>query len=243
MISKLYTKMYNYFSEYFSINNLSVDREEMRRIILNELGGCINGDDVMYYITPDKKYKFKIYRTENNRVPINGFIYYIITIEVFDGIIENPIMKISFDQNTCVDILYNMAVSMDILTNVQDSNAIYVNPDTASLNGYMIQITNIYGINNRIAMDSNSPINNVYNPEYNKDVRLEIFYRSYIYDMLTCMVSIDMTWEELSDFAFHVFFGSIIDLDFPEMYYDKLEEIEMFVANYGIYAFKTREKM
>ena len=240
MISKLYTKMYNYFSEYFSINNLSVDREEMRRIILNELGGCINGDDVMYYITPDKKYKFKIYRTESN-LPSYYNINYKITIEVFDGIIGNPVMKMSFNEYACIDILYNIAISPDLLVEGMDNNAIFINPDNSNLNGYMISLTAIFGENPMVALDPNSPMYYKANSSsYDKDIRFEILERSYVYDNLIPMVSMDLTYEELSELAFHIFFATIIDLEFTGEYMDKLEQIEIFVSNYELSVMKSR---
>ena len=233
--SKIYDRLSEYYYEYYRITGIYMDDSTIRRIIMCEIGGCINGDEVMEYYSTDRKYKFRIYRTESN--PKSYYNIYRITIEVYDGIIGCPIMKMSFDEYTCIDILFNAAVSMDLLTEIQDSNAIYINPDTSNLNGYMITITGIFGSNPIENFDKNSPMNYMdrNNKIYDKDIRLDIYERSYIYDNLTPMVSMDMTWEELSEFCFHVFFATIIDLDFPEEYADKLEQIEMFVSNYGLY--------
>jgi hypothetical protein len=42
-----------------------------------------------------------------------------------------------------------------------------------------------------------------------------------------------MTYEELSDFCFRVFFVAIMDLDIPDEYSDKMETIENFCINNG----------
>ena len=239
---KLYELYREYYEEY--LNRIGVNYygdREIRRIIMGELGGCINGDETMIYYTPDRKYKFIIYRTEINTG--NYYDDYRITIEVYDGIIGNPIMSMNFNTFTCVDILFNIAVTPDILIESQDSNCIYINPDTSNLNGYMITVTAIFGNHVSSELGPNSPMYNVVdsmNNIYEKDVRLEIFERSYIYDNMTSMISVDLTYDELSDFAFHVFFATIIDLDFPEEYRDKLEQIEMFVSNYEIYKIQNQ---
>ena len=77
-------------------------------------------------------------------------------------------------------------------------------------------------------------------PITEKDVRLEILERSYMYDNVIPMVTMDLTYDELSDFAFHVFFATIIDLEFPEECRDKLEQIEMFVSNYQVYKLQNQ---
>ena len=242
MKSKIYEKYKEYYEDY--LNKIGVyyygDRE-IRRLIMGELGGCINGDETMVYYTPDKKYKFIIYRTEI--YTNNYYDDYRITIEVYDGIIGNPIMSMNFNTFTCVDILFNIAVTPDILIESQDTNCIYINPDTSSLNGYMIMVTSIFGVNVSSEIGSNSPMYNVVdsmNNIYEKDVRLDIFERSYKYDNVIPMISMDLTYDELSDFAFHVFFATIIDLEFPEECRDKLEQIEMFVSNYQIYKLQNQ---
>ena len=238
--SKIYDRLSEYYYEYYRITGIYMDDSTIRRIIMYEIGGCINGDEVMYYTSPDKKYKFKIYRTESN-LPSYYNINYKITIEVFDGIIGNPVMKMSFNEYACIDILYNIAISPDLLVEGMDNNAIFINPDNSNLNGYMISLTAIFGENPTVALDPNSPMYYKANSSsYDKDIRFEILERSYVYDNLIPMVSMDLTYEELSELAFHIFFATIIDLEFTGEYMDKLEQIEIFVSKYELSIMKSR---
>ena len=239
---KIYKKYREYYEDY--LNRIGVyyyGDKDIRRIIMGELGGCINGDEIMTYYTPDRKYKFIIYRSEIN----TGSYYedYRITIEIYDGIIGNPIMSMNFNTYTCIDILFNIAVTPDILIESKDSNCIYINTDTSSLIGYMITVTAIFGNHVSSELGPSSPMYNVIDSMsniYEKDVRLDIFERSYKYDNVIPMISMDLTYDELSDFAFHVFFATIIDLEFPEECRDKLEQIEMFVSNYQVYKLQNQ---
>jgi hypothetical protein len=230
---KLFVVLYNNYYDYYNRIGKFMDDRTIRRVILDDIG-CIDGDDNMYFSTVDKKYNFKIYRTENYYFGNNYNSIYNIYIEITDNI-GVPVLKMNFDINTCIEILYNISICPEVLIEDNDNNYVYINPNNSNLNAYMISITAIFGNNPSNEIGENSPIYNLISNKgiYDKDVRFEIFERSYIYDNVIPMVSMDMTYEELSDFCFRVFFVAIMDLDIPDEFSDKMETIENFCINNG----------
>jgi hypothetical protein len=225
---KVYSDMYNYLKEYYEITG-SVNMD-VRSIILDELrsGPGINPDEGISWTSPGNEYYFKITR---NEVSLADSYYYSIVVDIYDGITKYPLLQLKFDQETCINILFQFALSFNQMNNPDDQNIAYINCDN-QMNGYMIILTNIFGYNPIEEIESSSPIHDLDNDNeqyFNKDVLLQIVQRSYVYDNIIPLISMKLRYEELSLFAFKIFFEAIIDLEFPEEYEDKMQYIEEFL--------------
>lgn len=207
--------------EYLSIINGEYDMNQVGNIINAELRGLgiIDDNNGMVWISNDKHYKFIMSRKENElyRFEQSESGKYIITIDIFDNYTNILIITLRFSELDCIRILESIA---DFTTNyfqTFDSYVIYINPQNSNLEINMIYLENVH----EFFKDQNG--NDIY-----RDIVFKIQTHRYG-DMIHDKVIMHMTYEELNNLSFSLFFNSIIDIDIDDQYQESLENIEDYI--------------
>ena len=147
------------------------------------------------------------------------------------------------------DMKFNELDAISILDNIQefaggaytDTGCSFIIPINASntlMNSYQIYLENIFELEDKTmkAIDYN-PTDDYYcdsdidNRRYAfRDILLKIQQYNPMEEKLINRVTIKLNYDEISDFAFTIFFVSIVDIDFPEEYEDVLDRIDTYVT-------------
>lgn len=192
-----------YGNDDFMVNEIV--RAEMKNL------GIINGDDEMIWKSPDKSLYFEVIREDSySNCPIEGGYRYICTINC-KNMLNVPMFSLNFTEIDAVRILYEIAYfcSYDNWM-ANEKRYIYINPSSTVMENYIIELENIkvYEFDNVLFKI------NKYNP---------------INEMVVNVVTMTLTYEQLCDLCFHIFFALLIDIDLPIQYEPQMEEIEDFV--------------
>lgn len=200
----IYNNMKQYVTGYLLDIDSSSSADEMTKAELQSLF-CYDDNGFITWRTPDRNYIFKIQRlyiSKNDSYIINFDIYNSLGIKIHN-------FKMSI--NEIIKLLYMIANRYEI----ENYNMININCCFDS--GCSCNIS-IDFKNNNICFNENKPDIGFYidavNEVLNKQIRIVTTY---------------LTFTELREFCFHVFFYALIDLDL-NIDQDKLNIIEEFVS-------------
>lgn len=213
--------------EYVSEYNYSVHGDNMyeNEIVKSELKslGIINGDDEMVWNSPDKSLCFEVSRDYSTlKTGVEAGYQYICTINVKNNL-NMSICTINFSELDAIRILEGF-VEFSNPTFFNSNNYVYIpmNPniglDTYSIEIEQVKFGELYGCLFKI---------NKYNP---------------IQEMVVPVLSIPLTFEQLQDLAFHIFFSLLIDIEVPVEYDEAMFSIEDYVITEKPYIFERRKQ-
>lgn len=195
------------------------------RIIREELKGMgvIDGNDNMIWKSPDRNYTFKISRSELDNV--NPLLPRFIISIIIENEIGIKILELRFSEIDAVRILDNIEVFCggDEFYNEGENFIIPINPTNTSLNSYMIYLENIYKVDT-LKIGNNTKT--IY-----KDIAFKIKQYNPLDGSLIDRVSMLLSYEDINDLAFKLFFECLIDIDFPENYDKTLDRIDEYISN------------
>lgn len=212
---------------------INIIREELKGV------GVIDGDENMIWKSPDKHYTFKISRTElgNNNL-YNNLPRYMVTVEVLNEI-GIKMFNMRFNELDAVRILDNIQeFTGGAYTDTGCSFIIPINASNTLMNSYQIYLENIFELEDKtMKAVGYNPTDDYYcdsdidDRTYTfNDILLKIQQYNPMDERLINRVSIKLSYDEINDFAFTLFFVSIIDIDFPKEYEDVLNRIDTYVA-------------
>lgn len=229
-------KTNNFFSfmeEYLNIVNGSCTMDQVIRMINEEIRGIIDGDKNMTWISPDKRFKFALDRTENSMInyenPDSG--KFIVIINIFDNFTGVFIMTLRFSELDTIRILESIVDFYENYYQTYDSYYIYINPKNTFMENNIIYLENIHEV-----------INSPTGQEINHDVLFKIQTHQYgqtIFDKIVMKLSYD----DLYDLTFHLFFNAIIDIDIDDKYIDQIEYIEDYILGGVDYNRQVKNQM
>lgn len=229
-------KTNNFFSfmeEYLNIVNGSCTMDQVIRMVNEEIRGIIDGDKNMTWISPDKRFKFVLDRTENSMInyenPDSG--KFIVIINIFDNFTGVFIMTLRFSELDTIRILESIVDFYENYYQTYDSYYIYINPKNTFMENNIIYLENIHEV-----------INSPTGQEINYDVLFKIQTHQYgqtIFDKIVMKLSYD----DLYDLTFHLFFNAIIDIDIDDKYIDKIEYIEDYILGGVDYNRQVKNQM
>lgn len=198
---------------------------EILRSELKNLG-IINGDDEMVWKSPDNSLIFEVLREYSTlNCPSERGYRYICTIKCENNL-RVPLFEIIFTELDAIDILFNISEFVDrahIYRQLLESPYSYDQIDreesayiNLSLFGTNMEQYSLYIEDTDICNIPYCILKfNKYNP---------------MHEMMTNMVTLQLTYDQLCDFSFHLFFAILIDIDIPEEYDEKMLVIEDFVT-------------
>jgi hypothetical protein len=198
-------------------SSIRIIREELKGI------GVIDGDDNMIWKSPDKSYIFKISRSElENLNPL--YPRFIISI-IIENNIGIKILELRFSELDAVRILDNIEVfcNGEVYYQVQDNFIIPINPNNTSLNSFIIYLENVYDVET-VTVGNNTKT--IYN-----DISFKIKQYNPLDGSLIDRVSMLLSYEDINDLAFKLFFECLIDIDFPKDMDPVLERIDDYISN------------
>lgn len=222
--------IYNYFSKLYGYDSC-MDEEDMNRMVANIINAEIrgkyevcDGDDIMWY-SPEKDYKFEIYRYDvnPNLIKSDRDPKFNIVVKVYDNNINIKICEFNFSEIDAIRILDEIANFNEYCYQTYDSTDIFINPSNTDGICYMIDIENIFETEERTLYGKPITINN--------DVRLKIL--EYGREEWVPVVTMKLSLDELNDFAFTIFFYSLIDLDIDDSRMDNIENYIVMKEDYG----------
>ena len=204
-------KLYDNIKEYVNGYLYNIDKPyylEEGTMIKNELKSLYGyTDDGISWITPDRNYIFKILRTDNDKV---SYYHYFVDIDVY-SILNSLICKIRLNEYNIVEILSNISKLFDL--NQYNRNANIITIPGMSINEFISININ--------ATKCGDMISN------NNDINFKII--STIDNDYHALVNINMSYLELREFCFRIFFYTLIDADL-NVSEDILDDIQAFVS-------------
>ena len=197
-------------------------------ILRNELKsiGIINGDDEMVWKSPSQDIYFEVSREYSSlKTGTEGGYQYICTITIKNEL-RMPISKIVFSELDAIRILEAFIEFTNPMWEYSD-NTVYIdmNP-SSSLEKYTIVLEEIQ------------------TGDLPPTLLFKINKYHPIYQSIVPVVTMNLTFEQLNDLAFHLFFALLIDIEVPVEYDEIMYKIEDYVTteNYWIYS-KRRQKL
>lgn len=209
---------YNTYGDY--------SREDI--ILKNELKniGIINGDDEMVWKSPSQDLYFEVSREYSSlKTDTEGGYQYICTITIKNDL-RMPISKIVFSELDAIRILEGFMEFTNPMWEYSNNTVwIDINP-SSSLEKYIIELS-------EIQIEDLPPT-----------LIFKINKYHTIYQTTVPVVTMNLTFEQLNDLAFHLFFALLIDIEIPVEYDEIMYKIEDYVTteNYWIYC-KRRQKL
>lgn len=217
MHCKLYNAIKDRIKDFaYDVNNNSEDN--INSMIKNELYSEYGYDDKGYitWKTPDKNYIFKVSR-EDAIYNIKAGYKYIISIDIYSAV-SSLICKIKLSELQMVDLLYN-------ISSLFNFGGGYIH----TLNN---KLSCIYHINGNIC-NNEMYIFNIerLNIDYilKDDDRINFIISSSVNNVIEPLVTMNMTYIDLRELCFHLFFYTLIDIDLPVDEYI-MNEIEGFIS-------------
>lgn len=219
------------------INNeekaISIIKSELRGI------GVLDGDENMIWKSPDNNYTFRMSRSElYNDNFYNNMPRYIINVEVLNEI-GIKMFEMKFSELDAIRILDNIQefAGGDMYYQTGDGFIIPINAKNTLLDSYEIQLEYIYEVEDKTMSAINYDPTEKYDPSMcdnsrfvYRDILMKIVQYNPIENRLITRVTIKLDCDEINDFAFKLFFASIMDIDFPEEYGDVLDKIDYYVS-------------
>lgn len=199
--------------------------KEMLNMELRSLG-ILNGEDEMVWKCPDNSIYFEVSRDYSTTKSVFGKGYQCIcTLTVKNNL--GIVLDVSkFTEIDAIKILDSFVYFNEPDYISDDHNVVYIDipPHDTNMETRTIVLEQILS----------GPTTSVlftlqkYNP---------------FYQQIVPIVKIPMTYEQLNDLAFHLFFALIIDLEVPEEFDETMFRIEDYVTteNYWIYAQRRQE--
>lgn len=209
---------YNTYGDY--------SREDI--ILRNELKniGIINGDDEMVWKSPSQDLYFEVSREYSSlKTGTESGYQYICTITIKNEL-RMPISKIVFSELDAIRILEGFIEFTNPMWEYSNNIVwIDINP-SSSLEKYTIELS-------EIQIEDLPPT-----------LIFKINKYHTIYQTVAPVVTMNLTFEQLNDLAFHLFFALLIDIDIPVEYDEIMYKIEDYVTteNYWVYC-KRRQKL
>lgn len=197
-------------------------------ILRNELKniGIINGDDEMVWKSPSQDLYFEVSREYSSlKTGTEGGYQYICTITIKNEL-RMPISKIVFSELDAIRILEGFIEFTNPMWEYSNNTVwIDINP-SSSLEKYTIELS-------EIQIEDLPPT-----------LIFKINKYHTIYQTVVPVVTMNLTFEQLNDLAFHLFFALLIDIDIPVEYDEIMYKIEDYVTteNYWVYC-KRRQKL
>ena len=188
--------------------------------------GILNGEDEMVWKSPDKSIYFEVSRDySTTKSSLEQGYQYICTLTVKNNLgITLDVAK--FTELDAIRILDSFVYFHEPDYISDDHNVVYIDiaPHTTNMEYRTIVLEQILS----------GPTTSVlftlqkYNPYYQQIVPI---------------VKIPMTYEQLNDLAFHLFFAILIDIEIPNEFDETMYRIEDYVTteNYYIYAQRRQE--
>lgn len=199
-----------------NLKNMTVEQHLM---IEMKIMGLIRGDEEMEWISPNREFKFIINRYENRLWNNEQNGHYVITIDTANiiGVLITQIKFSEIDAIRILDSINNFLYDMD--GGYGESMTIYMEtPNNLRMENKIIYLE-------RIIVDEEKEYkeNNII-----RNIKFQILQYSSFHETLIPIITILVGTEELEDFAFKIFFYSLIDIDIPIQYDQQLEN---FVQN------------
>lgn len=213
----------------YSVGDYMDDRSIIQ-MIKSELATCgyYTEDGTLIWISPNKEYKFEITRDEN-RLWSDGS-HYINRIVIKDGIIGNPITELRFNEFSAVEMLYGIATFPELYPGTYNNSAVLIDRTNPDIDTTVI-IEDIYGIDEYDNSGIQIKPNNVFQQNMENGVQFLFKVQRYskITETIEDVVALYLTYEELSDLVFNIFFECLIDIDLPEEYEAELGAVEELI--------------
>lgn len=208
LIDSLRNDIKEFCYELYGDDNFMVDE-----IMKNELKGLgiINGDDEMIWKSPDKSLYFEVIREDANysREEFKGYRY-ICTINVKNNL-SVPICRISFSELDAIRILHSIA---------EFCSSDYILDDTIFIPMGIMNGLDSYTLS----------LENITPPGELDTVILRIEKYNPIYQCMANVVTLHLTYEQLNDLSFHLFFSLLIDIDVPIEVEPLMHDIEDYIT-------------
>lgn len=192
--------------------------------------GIINGEDEMVWKSPDKSICFEVSREYSTmNLPSKTSYRYICTLNVKNNL-GITLDSFKFTEIDTINILEAFVYFHEpeycyFYFDHDDHNVVYTNisPQDTSMETRTISLEHI----------SSGPTESVmftlqkYNP---------------FYQQIVPIVKIPMTYEQLNDLAFHLFFAILIDIEVPEEFDEIMLKIEDYVTTENYWTFNRRRQ-
>ena len=205
--------------------NTSGDLSKIDILLRDEVMGIIGiGGDIVEWKPANGIYVFHISRQPNQLWASES--QYIITIEIFTNL-GTKLLELRFNEIDALRILDCFAVYSNEYPNEIDDDEMYIhiNPNNTRLETHVIKLHRI--MQQRVYV-------NQYGQQvtHNDDIIFTISQVSNTHQNMVNLVSMNLSYEELDDLAFKLFFVGLIDIsDIREVSYEYNEAFSR-VENY-----------